>query len=192
METALALVDREGFDALSLRAVARALGVTPMALYTYVRSSDELAAMVIERMVALKAEQLEIPDDWRDALRTFAAALAELVGDHPALLQVYARGAVDTPAALRVAEQVLTRLRAAGFTPPETADAYGGVHALVLGHCLLRQTNLSDGPQRTGIDAAELPTVAALLAAGSSPRGVSLSALVDLLIGGIESGRLSE
>jgi AcrR family transcriptional regulator len=47
VDAALAVVETQGFAALSLRSVARHLGVGPMTLYTYVDSSDELAALVV-------------------------------------------------------------------------------------------------------------------------------------------------
>lgn len=45
-EEAIALVDREGFDALSLSSVAGALGVGPSALYTHVDGLDGLRYLV--------------------------------------------------------------------------------------------------------------------------------------------------
>ena len=51
VDEALAIADADGFEALSLRAVARRLGVTPMALYRYVESSSELADLVVSRVV---------------------------------------------------------------------------------------------------------------------------------------------
>lgn len=185
-DTALAVVDRDGFDALSLRAVARELDVTPMALYTYVRSSDDLAAIVIERLIEAKTATLKVPDDWRAALHAYARGLAELVGEHPAMLQAYADGAVNTPSALRAANGILTALTTAGLTPQAAAEAYNALHALVLGHCILQR---SASQRRTLDDAAvaDLPAVQAAVEHGLHLGNISLDAMVDLLIRNLET-----
>ena len=186
VDVALALTDRDGFDALSLRAVARELGVTPMALYTYVDSSDELAAMVIEQLVELKAPKLRHSRSWQQTLRTFANSLAELVGEHPALLQAYAQGAVRTPAALRVAETVLEQLQDGGLGPRLATEAYAAVHALVLGQSLLQGAVSRRAPGAV-VDADEFPIVTTTVRAKRRPGEVPLSQLVNLLISGIEA-----
>ena len=42
VDRALALVDKSGLDALTIRKLATELGVTPMALYWHFRGKDEL------------------------------------------------------------------------------------------------------------------------------------------------------
>ena len=42
VEAAMALADREGLDALTIRRLAGEIGVTPMALYWHVKDKDEL------------------------------------------------------------------------------------------------------------------------------------------------------
>jgi AcrR family transcriptional regulator len=59
--TALALVDRQSFDALSLSAVAAELGIRPSALYTYFDSLDDL-----RYAIAVQAT-VNLTDDLRDA-----------------------------------------------------------------------------------------------------------------------------
>jgi AcrR family transcriptional regulator len=44
----LAIGDAEGLEAVSLRRIAGELGVTPMALYRYVPSKDELLDEMLE------------------------------------------------------------------------------------------------------------------------------------------------
>lgn len=185
-ETALEIVDREGFGALSLRAVARTLGVTPMALYTYVRSSDELAAMVIERLIDAKTSSLELPVDWKETLRVFARALAELIGEHPSMLQAYADGVVNTPSALRAAEGILEALEAAGLSRSAAAEAYDALHAVVLGHCILQPSaERRIDPNRA--DLVDLPAVEAAVRSGRRLGDTALDALVNLIIRSIEA-----
>jgi hypothetical protein len=149
-------------------------------------SSDELAAMVVERLVELKTPKLRLSRSWQQTLRAFASSLAELVGEHPALLQAYANGAVKTPAALRVAERVLAQLQAGGLSARLAAEAYGGVHAIVLGQALLQHA-----PTRpidvAAVDAGEFPLVVETVQAGRRPGQIPLPRLITLLVDGIES-----
>lgn len=49
---ALAVLDREGLPALTMRAVAKELGMATMALYRYVRDRDELEVLVADQVFA--------------------------------------------------------------------------------------------------------------------------------------------
>ena len=52
VEEALQLIQTEGVTGLTMRAVASALGVTPMAAYYHVADKDELLRLVVERVSA--------------------------------------------------------------------------------------------------------------------------------------------
>ena len=49
---ALAVLDREGLAGLSMRAVAKELGMSTMALYRYVDDREELEGLVVERVLS--------------------------------------------------------------------------------------------------------------------------------------------
>lgn len=52
LERALQIVDREGRDELSMRRLAKELGVTPMALYHYVRDKKSLMSALVDKVWA--------------------------------------------------------------------------------------------------------------------------------------------
>src|SRR3954468_17677062 len=58
LQAAVALADRAGIDAVSMRALAQDLGVVPMALYKHVRDKDEL----LDGMVDVLIDEFESPD----------------------------------------------------------------------------------------------------------------------------------
>lgn len=138
VDAALAVVEANGFGALSLRSVARHLGAGPMTLYTYVDSSEELAALVVERLVEQAVRELRWPRSWRGVLRLFAKELDALVMTHPAMVEAYQRGMVRSGQAQEVAKDVHERLVADGLSPEQARDAYIAVHAVVLGYALMR------------------------------------------------------
>jgi AcrR family transcriptional regulator len=138
VDAAVAVVEADGFSALSLRSVARRLEVGPMTLYTYVDSSEELAALVVDRLVGEVVEGLRLPRTWRAVLRLLAKKLDALVTEHPAMVEAFGRGMVGGRSSNNVGHQVVERLVADGLTTRQAAEAYLGVHALVLGCAVLR------------------------------------------------------
>jgi AcrR family transcriptional regulator len=183
VDAAIEIVDDEGFGSLSLRAVARHLGVTPMALYTYVRSSDELVTLVVDRLVEVKARGLDLPTDWKGALRTFARNLRELMSEHPAMLRAYAEGVVNSPEAIRVADSVLACLVGDGLTPGEATEVYLTVHMLVLGFAVVDQPR--SAPPGGVPDLTPYPT---LLAHVDEVRRLAHPGTIDRLLDGLIDG----
>jgi len=147
IETALAIGDSEGLEAISLRRVARDLGVTPMALYRYVDSKEGLLEGMIERAF----EEFELPeteDDWREEMRTMARSFRRLLVTHPAVTALFSMHPSETDSisqnGARVVEVVLSVLRRAGFPPKEAALIESECERFILGHVVLEMTN---GPQ---------------------------------------------
>lgn len=158
VEAAVAVVETQGFAAASLRSVARHLGVGPMTLYTYVDSSDELAALVVERLVEDAVREVRWPRSWRGVLRVFAKELDALVVAHPAMVEAYQRGMVRSGRASQVAADIQARLTADGLSAKQAGEAYLAVHALVLGFALMRSGQQQAG--QPGTDSLPLAAVA--------------------------------
>jgi AcrR family transcriptional regulator len=181
VDAAVGIVETQGFAALSLRSVARELGVGPMTLYTYVESSNELASLVVDRLVDDAVAEVRWSTSWRAVLRMFGEVLADLVVTHPAMVEAYQQGMLSSGRAAQVSRDVTERLIADGLTPQQATEAYFGVHALVLGFALMRAS------QQQAHDAA------AAQQAPVPPRppdelrldGALLSTLVDRLLDGL-------
>jgi AcrR family transcriptional regulator len=74
-------VARDGFDALTMRAVASQMGASPMALYRYFRTKDELVDAMLDRV--LGRVELPLPtEDWASDLTAFAVAHKAVLSDH--------------------------------------------------------------------------------------------------------------
>ncbi|MEO9330047.1 TetR/AcrR family transcriptional regulator [Gordonia aurantiaca] len=85
VDTAVDLADRNGLDAVSMRALATALGIGPMSLYTYVPSRDVLVALMIDRVAA--DHPMPAPATTPTAsLAAIARALRDELLAHPWLL----------------------------------------------------------------------------------------------------------
>lgn len=181
VDAAVRIVETQGFGALSLRSVARELGVGPMTLYTYVEGSDELASLVVDRLVDDAVRDVRWPPSWRGVLRRFAEVLGDLVATHPAMVEAYQRGMLSSGRASQVAADVAARLVSSGLTVRQAREAYFGVHALVLGFALIRasQQQARDAALAAGAPAPPMSADEAQL-----DRAL-LTRLVDRLLDGV-------
>jgi AcrR family transcriptional regulator len=117
LDATLSLAEESGLEAVSMRAVASRLGVTPMALYHHVRDKEDLLDALIERLLG----ELPLPDPslpWPDRLRALAASLRETAARHPDAFPMLLLRPATTPAALRAREAVYAALGDAGV--PDT------------------------------------------------------------------------
>ena len=123
VEAALAVVAREGLDALSMRRLAQELDVWPMSVYRYFRDKDELLDAVVEAA----ADEVAVggsAGSWRDRIRDLLHQARAALGHDPAALGTRFARAMLTPGALRLSEAGLAILQEAGFKPDEAARAW--------------------------------------------------------------------
>ena len=89
VDGAIALADEDGLEAVSMRALARRLGVTGMAVYTYVPGKAELLDLMLDAVYAAMPRAPWPPElDWRARLRAVANANRELYAAHPGAARV--------------------------------------------------------------------------------------------------------
>ncbi|MGW4480449.1 TetR/AcrR family transcriptional regulator [Rhodococcus triatomae] len=82
VDAAVAVADEHGLDAVSMRSVARALGVGTMTLYSHVPSRDHLVDAMVDRAYG----DFTLPDrslPWRPALEAYARGYFALLRAHP-------------------------------------------------------------------------------------------------------------
>jgi AcrR family transcriptional regulator len=86
-DAAIAVADAEGVDAVSMRRVARDLGLGTMSLYHYVRSKDELIDLVSDAIMGDQlVDEADLQKGWRPALRAIAIATRRNFERHPWIL----------------------------------------------------------------------------------------------------------
>jgi AcrR family transcriptional regulator len=115
VRTAIAVGDADGVEAVSIRRVASELGVTPMALYRYVESKDELLIAVAD----LAYGEVELPDPaavgWWEGIASVAYSFRRVFLSHPAAAAIVTSRSAEGPNAMRILECILALLRKAGF-----------------------------------------------------------------------------
>lgn len=132
VRAALRIVDAEGVEALSLRRLADALGVTPMSIYWHVRDKAELLELVGHTVLA----EIEIPlarGDWREQLRDVHRSMFLGLLRHPNTVDVLIGRARYGAGGLALFERILTILLGAGFSPESAFDAYLSLYLFTLG-----------------------------------------------------------
>jgi TetR/AcrR family tetracycline transcriptional repressor len=145
VQAALTLIDEDGLQNLSMRAVGQRLGVGAMALYRYVSGREDLLEAVVGSLVAgLRAElDPDLTGTWQGYLQTLAHAVRRVAVEHSAAFPLIATRHPAAPwlrPPLRspdLVEDLLTNLSGHGFTDQQVADAYRAFSSFLLGHLLL-------------------------------------------------------
>src|SRR6202012_4175811 len=121
VDQALKLADSVGLEALTIRKLATALGVTPMALYWHFHSKEELLTGLVERVWGEIDLEVDRSAPWPDQLRTLFESLLPVLRAHPAAPKLLLEFDKQTEAALRPTELTLEILRGAGLDPEHAA-----------------------------------------------------------------------
>lgn len=124
VRTGLAVLDRDGLDALTMRRVAKELDTGPASLYVYVANRDDLmAAMLDEALALVPLATLDGAGTWREQLHAVATATIGAMSRHEGLAAV-ALGAIPTgDNALLVLDRILALLKQGGLDDTRAAWA---------------------------------------------------------------------
>ncbi|WP_332662216.1 TetR/AcrR family transcriptional regulator [Aeromicrobium sp.] len=121
VDRALAIVDAEGLDALTVRKVADAFGVTPMALYWHFANKEALLAAVGDAVVS----QIRVPDEdlpLEDYLRDAMTSLVDSMRAHPSAAPLVAQQIMQAETGRDLTERFLDKLALAGFDIDRSAS----------------------------------------------------------------------
>lgn len=134
--TAVALADREGLRAVSIRRVAGELGIRPMSIYTHVASKDDLVDLMLDAVIAEVLLPEPLPDDWREALRQIAHRSHDAFVAHPWTLEAFGQRPRFGPNTLRHVEQTLAAASRTGLDHETAAIVLSVVDEYTLGHAM--------------------------------------------------------
>jgi AcrR family transcriptional regulator len=125
-------VAAQGFDALTMRAVAARLGAVPMALYNHFTTKDQLIDALLDRVLS-RFEPVPPTDDWKEDLRDFARAHRRLLTGHAwAVAPLFSRPNPGL-SSVRIGEIGLDILRRGGLSGAGAVAAFSGIIALNYG-----------------------------------------------------------
>ena len=158
VKTAMDLLDSDGLEGLSIRALGNRLGSAATAIYWHVGSKDNLIALAADQAW----NEIKLPDlaatGWRDAATTLAVELHAMLTRHPWLLQAFGSFLLFGPGKARHDDHTLAIYEAAGFTSAQADQAAAAVFTFVLGNALgtAADASLTRSLRREGGNAEQL------------------------------------
>jgi AcrR family transcriptional regulator len=176
---ALAIADREGFEAVSMRRVAAEIGAGTMTLYHYVRTKDELVDLMDDAIMGqVLISEDELPGTWREAIHAIASRSREVFSQHPWALEALS-GSRGGPNGMRHFEQSLAALATLEIDPRAKLELLAIVDDYVFGFAF-RTAELAasfDKATQQEIIAELLPHFEAQIRSGDYPN-------IEALFGG--------
>ena len=181
---------RDGYDRLTMRAVAAEIGVKAASLYWHVESKEALSLLLFDHLI----DNLEFgapTGDWRADWRGMAERLrAQLVSIRD-ITRLFPDNYAAGPRAVRSLERGLGLLRDAGLPAAEAMHAYGAALSFVVGWSrfeVTRRASASAGDADPPANIEALPNLTwALAGGGVNPGGDERFRYgVELLIAGLE------
>ncbi len=201
LDAAVALADRSGITALTIRALAVELDTKPMTLYHHVAGKDAILDGVVDQVFAeIDNPPADLP--WREAIRHRCVSARAVLRRHPWAPPLMESRQNPGPATLAHHEAVLACLRRGGLDWQLVAHAYALIDAFVYGFTLQEANLPFEGAAEiagladqmvTAFPEGAYPTLAAfttqhVLRPGYS-FGDSFGFGLDLLLDGLESAR---
>jgi AcrR family transcriptional regulator len=201
VEAALAIIDAEGVDALTIRHLGEKLGTGSATLYWHIGGKEELFDLVYDRIMGELTPPEPDPSRWQEQLKEFAREAFRVMRSHNDAARLSLGRVGVGPNMLRLMESLVGLLRGAGI-PDHLAGYFGDLMGRYLDASVLEEVNVSPGG---GIDATQggasaemlrdyfsqlpadqFPNLVALAATMTEPNGDERFELgLDILINGL-------
>lgn len=202
LRTALAIIDSDGVEALSMRRLGRALDRDPMAVYRFAETKTALLDGVVE-LVLLDLAVDSTDRDWSSQLRLVAHRFRAIAVAHPHVVPLLVTRPLATPLALRPhgtlrpLEATLELLVRSGFSVVDALHIYRMFFGFLFGHVLNELQEIVDNPEETDdllrlglhrLSIKEFPRLRSLAPALAAYDGVSeLERGLDILLSGLQT-----
>jgi AcrR family transcriptional regulator len=133
---AVAILDAEGPEALTMRRLGTELGVSAMSLYRHVPNRDALLAEVVNHLFAEALAGYTPESDWPRALTGLAVTYRRFLLAHPRAVPLLATHPVDVKLGTELLTGLFERFESCGVAAGDALNAVQSVAVYVLGHAL--------------------------------------------------------
>lgn len=192
---ALAVIDRDGLPALSMRTVASELGMGTMSIYRYVTDREQLERLVVDLVLAAVDLEVSARIAWRRRVTILAERVREVMSAHPAVVPLLLVHRHRSRASLRWAEAILGALREAGFDVPQRVIGLRSLISYVIGALQTEYLGALSGAGTAAmatLPAAEYPLLAETARhARQVPVDEEFRRGLDIVLDGLEQVRRS-
>jgi AcrR family transcriptional regulator len=167
---ARALIDRDGWEKLTIRRLASELGIGPTTLYHHVQNKQDLLLLLLNE-AAGRRPRPELPREPRERIVVAATALHDTLAEWPWAAEVVTHdgfvGLLDEPA-LWTVEAIVAAAIDHGCTPAQAVDVFRSLWYFTAGEILVRARSARErAPAHPdgffgGLDPARMPHLTAI------------------------------
>ncbi|WP_051580221.1 TetR/AcrR family transcriptional regulator [Pseudonocardia acaciae] len=136
VDTALDVVAKEGYEALTMRRLAAALDTGPASLYAHVVNKADLDELLIGRLCSELDLPTPDPSAWREQARAVCAQIRDQYLRYPGISRAALAMAPTDLEIVRVNEGMLAILLAGGVPPRAAAWTADALFLYVAAYCL--------------------------------------------------------
>jgi AcrR family transcriptional regulator len=152
VEAALALIDADGLDAVTMPRLAEHLGVGTMSLYRHVDDKNDLINAVAEHVIG----DVQVPagedDDWEARVVGYLRALRDEALAHPALARILAERGLTVGPVFSQLDEVHAILRRAGFSELEAVRTFYTLFTYVFGFVIWELPRAHEQPEASYVE----------------------------------------
>jgi AcrR family transcriptional regulator len=123
VDAALAILQSEGLEAVTMRRVASALDTGAASLYVYVSGREGLLQAMLDRVTATIELEAPDPSRWRDQLHSLLERMRQALIAHPGIAALTLEDPPTTEVVMGLTENLLGILLAGGVDPQDAAWA---------------------------------------------------------------------
>lgn len=196
------LIDRDGWEKLTMRRLAAEIGIGATTLYHHIRDKRDLLVQLLNQHVTL-LERPDLPEDPRDRVVAAATAMHDALAAWPWAAEILTTdgfvGLLDE-SALWMVDAILGGAVGCGCTPEQSVGVFRAIWYYTVGEILVRahtaRVPKEEEPlfQRESFDATQVPHLAAVGArwhelASRDTYGEGLRALVDGLVAQVTAAK---
>jgi len=147
MEAARRIVDRDGWDRLTIRALAAELGVGATTLYHHVRDKQDLLVQLLGHY-ADRIAAPELPDEPREQILVAATAMHAALTGWPQVVEILTADDLIGVSALGWVDAIVGGAIGCGATPEQAVELYRNIWYFTVGEVLVR----ANARRRAGSD----------------------------------------
>ena len=141
LDAAIAITDEEGLNALTIRAVASRLDLSPMSIYRFADSKEHLLDEMIVRVLSRLEPPHAISTSWTESVIATMSGFRDVVLEHPSLVQVMLERPVPahSEGLIRLEEAVLAALEDGGVVGDAAVVAFWQILSTAAGHLVFER-----------------------------------------------------
>ncbi len=173
IEGALAIVDTDGAENLTMRRLGQRLGVDPMAVYHHLPNKAAVLDGIVQHLWdGVRLAPAEPGERWQDVLAGVFTAFRTRLLQHPRAVSIIGTRPSVSPAMLRLVEAILQRIETAGLDGRDAMQLIDCLSGLTIGKVLAETSDLAGGHSEhvraalTSVTPQTHPTLLKALAAG--------------------------